>query len=197
MSTISELCHARIILIGETKVGKTSLLRHYLREHPGSQSATVGAAFYTHHTTFNGVNITLQIWDTAGQERYRSIGPIYYRKAQVAIAVFDLTAPETMQALSTWISVFREHADDSFVLIVGNKSDQETKLTLEETIEFAQQFDSECVWTCAINGDHVTEVFEKICEHIINGRFSSKPQEVKDLTTDANTDGKGGGCTRC
>jgi GTPase SAR1 family protein len=66
----------------------------------------------------------LQIWDTAEQERYHAFGSIYYRKSTAAIAVFDLTDPEMMQSLPTWIKTFRAHSEDPFVLLVGNQCNQ-------------------------------------------------------------------------
>jgi small GTP-binding protein len=157
----------RVVFIGETRVGKSSLIQRYVQGQFSSQSQTVGATFHTTPTKYRGTDVTLQIWDTAGQERYRSVGPIYYRKSSAAVAVFDLNQPATMTALTDWIQTFREHADDNFVVIVGNKSDLETTLTIDETDAFAERFGAQCIWASASSGEHVQDIFDAVANHLI------------------------------
>ena len=111
----------------------------------------------------------MQIWDTAGQERYRALGPIYYRKSNAAIAVFDLTRRDTLQALDEWIRSFRENADDMFVVIAGNKCDLDAKVefTVEETTEWADKVGAECIWTSAQTGIGVEDLFNAVFKHLV------------------------------
>ena len=172
----------RIVLIGETQVGKTCIVQKYLRgQCPKEQKSTVGAVFHTGETTIDGKTLSLQIWDTAGQERYKALGPVYYRKANAAIAVFDLTRKETLFALSDWIKAFRENADDTFVVIAGNKSDLEEKqVTLEEGIEFATQFNADCILTSAITGVGIDDLFDCISRHLIEQQAKTKEKTNED-----------------
>jgi small GTP-binding protein len=195
MSTGPNSCAARVVLIGDTKVGKTTLIHRYLHGQAGCQSPTVGAVFHTHRTVYQGVEITLQIWDTAGQERYRALGPIYYRKSIAAVAVFDLTAPDTMESLDNWIAAFREHAESQFVVIVGNKSDLSTELTPEVTETFAAQFDATCIWASAMNGDHVNDVFEAVCKFVAeNGFRANLSPRTSVVEGKDDTEGACAGC---
>jgi small GTP-binding protein len=161
----------RVVLIGETQVGKTSLVQYFLQgKTTDDESETVGAIFHNHEVTIDDRRVVLQIWDTAGQERYRSLGPIYYRKSKAAVAVFDLTRPDTLIALENWISKFRENAESPFVVVVGNKADLESdiQLQLEATNEWAAARDAECIWTSAVTGLGVDEVFNAVCQHLLN-----------------------------
>jgi small GTP-binding protein len=160
----------RVVLIGESQVGKTSLIQRLLHGEPSTEKkSTIGAVFHTHDLTVSEQRVTLQIWDTAGQERYRALGPIYYRKSRAAIAVFDLTRQETMIALGAWIKTFRENADDGFVIVAGNKSDldPDPRLDLDSTTAWARGFDAECIWSSAETGVGVAEIFHAVSRHII------------------------------
>jgi small GTP-binding protein len=179
----------RIVLIGDAGVGKTSIVHYYLHGTTSiEQKSTIGAVFHTSTVNTAECEVQLQIWDTAGQERYRALGPIYYRKARAAVAVFDLTRPETKRALETWIRSFREHSDDRFVVIAANKSDLEDhELTMEQTAEWAQSLDSECIWTSAVTGVGVAEVFEAVAKHIAeeatrpsDGDFEQPLEPIRD-----------------
>ena len=166
----------RIVLIGETQVGKTSIISKYLRGQSSmEQKSTIGAVFHTHVIDTNGVKLSLQIWDTAGQERYKALGPIYYRKSHVGIAVFDLTRKETMKLLESWIKTFRENADDTYVIVAANKCDLDSKceFTLDETMEWAQSMEAECIWTSAQSGIGINDLFSQISKHLIN-KFSQE-----------------------
>jgi small GTP-binding protein len=161
----------RVALIGDSQVGKTSLVQRFLRgQPPPTQKPTIGAVFHTHELTVNGELVSLEIWDTAGQEKYRALGPIYYRNSRAAIAVFDLTRRETMTGLSTWIAAFREHGDDPFVVVAANKSDldDEIKVDMEEVVAWAKGVDAECVSTSAETGSGVENLFEIVAKHILD-----------------------------
>ena len=185
--------NGRVVLIGETQVGKTSLIQRFLRgQCANEQKATIGAVFHTHETEFDGQRVTMQIWDTAGQERYRALGPIYYRKSNAAIAVFDLTRRDTLPALAEWIRSFRENADDTFVVIAGNKCDLDASVefTVDETTEWAAKFEAECIWTSAQSGIGVDDVFGAVFKHLVQSNAAvdegtktvelSKTQETKE-----------------
>ena len=162
--------NGRVVLIGETQVGKTSLIQRFLRGQCGTeQKSTIGAVFHTHEMELDGHRVTMQLWDTAGQERYRALGPIYYRKSNAAIAVFDLTRRDTLQALDEWIRSFRENADDMFVVIAGNKCDLDAKVefTVEETTEWADKVGAECIWTSAQTGIGVEDLFNAVFKHLV------------------------------
>ena len=192
---MTSLITGRIVLIGETQVGKTSIVQRYLKgQSSPEQKSTIGAVFHTHETVIDGQKISLQIWDTAGQERYRALGPIYYRKSNAAIAVFDLTQKKTMEALTEWIKAFRENADDTFVIVAANKCDLESEcqFTLDETIEWAHNYGAECIWTSAVSGIGIDDLFNAISQYFINKQGNPKKEDAIDIS--APSQEKSGGC---
>ena len=176
MSSKEEIL-GRIVLVGETQVGKTCIVQRYLRGQCSSeQKSTVGTVFHTSEKEIDGKLLSLQIWDTAGQERYKALGPVYYRKANAAIAVFDVTRKETLYALGDWIKAFRENADDTYVVIAANKCDleEEKQVTLEDGIEYASKYNADCIMTSAFTGYGIEDVFENISRHLIEVAAKSK-----------------------
>jgi small GTP-binding protein len=160
----------RVVLIGEASVGKTSLVNRFLHgECAPMQEPTAGAAFYSSKVTVLQREVSMQIWDTAGQERYRGLGPIYYRKSLAAIAVFDLTESDTMHALEHWISEYRDNADNPFIVVAANKSDRagDILLKIEDTTEWASKFEAECIWTSAMTGEGVDDLFWTVARHFL------------------------------
>jgi len=123
----------KVILLGDSGVGKTSLLDRFInRKFSASYKATIGADFLTKEMEIDNKFVTLQIWDTAGQERFQSLGNSFYRGADCCILVFDVTIPKTFEDIDTWRNEFlvQSHIEDPesfpFVLL-GNKIDQENE----------------------------------------------------------------------
>ncbi|KAJ9436565.1 Ras-related protein Rab-21 [Diplonema papillatum] len=120
----------KIVLLGEGRVGKTSLVRRYvLDEFSDSQKSTVQANMYSSkklHIDDKVCNIS--IWDTAGQERFRALGPIYYRDANGALLVYDITDADTFEKVKTWVRELRSMVgDDIRICVAGNKCDMISK----------------------------------------------------------------------
>jgi small GTP-binding protein len=154
--------------MGETQVGKTSLIHRFItNEFSTSDIPTIGANYYAHSTVVDGERLKLQIWDTAGQEQYRAIGPVYYRTARAAIAVCDVTKPETIDKLSTWIEAYRANTDENFVVIVGNKCDlvADTHQISTEILERAELLGATSMMTSALTGEGVDELFTAVAMH--------------------------------
>jgi len=115
----------KVIILGDSGVGKTSLMNQYVnKKFEHKYKATIGADFLTREIDVDGTLVTLQIWDTAGQERFQSLGSAFYRGADACMLVFDLTSQESFQHLEAWQDEFNIQAGKNrdFVLI-GNKSD--------------------------------------------------------------------------
>ena len=114
---------AKVVVLGRSGVGKTCLaVRLIDGRFDNSEMPTIGAAF--RQTEMDGVR--LDIWDTAGQERYQAIAPLYYRGANVAVIVYDVTNKESLDKAKEWYEKLRDEdavADDVVVCIAGNKCD--------------------------------------------------------------------------
>jgi Ras-related protein Rab-7A len=119
----------KVIILGESGVGKTSLMNRYVRnEFSMRYKATIGADFMTKDIMIEDKPITLQIWDTAGQERFQSLGAAFYRGADCCMLVFDATNEHSFERLDAWKREFLAQADlrnpETFpFLLVGNKAE--------------------------------------------------------------------------
>ncbi|GMI10420.1 hypothetical protein TrVE_jg5634 [Triparma verrucosa] len=123
----------KIIILGDSGVGKTSLMNQYVSKRFTSQyKATIGADFLTKEIMVDDKLVTLQIWDTAGQERFQSLGVAFYRGADACMLTYDITNPKSFDSLDSWRQEFLVQAgpsdEDNFPFVVlGNKVDKEAE----------------------------------------------------------------------
>nr|XP_046182596.1 ras-related protein Rab-25-like isoform X1 [Oncorhynchus gorbuscha] len=131
----------KVVLIGESGVGKSNLLSRFTKNEFNHDSrTTIGVEFSTRTVQLDTFTIKAQIWDTAGLERYRAITSAYYRGAVGAMLVYDITKHLTYESVERWLKELYDHADPHIlVMLVGNKSDLETLRTVPtvEAKEFA------------------------------------------------------------
>jgi small GTP-binding protein len=116
----------KLILVGDSGVGKTSLLSQFARNkfNPDAKT-TIGVEFATKTITVKDKVIKAQIWDTAGQERYRSVTSSYYKGAIGALILYDITSSLTFQSVPRWLVELRAGAEPSIIImLVGNKLDK-------------------------------------------------------------------------
>uniref|UniRef100_A0A670HTX8 RAB5B, member RAS onco family n=1 Tax=Podarcis muralis TaxID=64176 RepID=A0A670HTX8_PODMU len=107
-SQASKICQFKLVLLGESAVGKSSLVLRFVKgQFHEYQESTIGAAFLTQSVCLDDTTVKFEIWDTAGQERYHSLAPMYYRGAQAAIVVYDITNQEA-----------QAYADDNSLLFM-------------------------------------------------------------------------------
>ena len=119
----------KLIIIGDTSVGKTSLLLRFAENTFSVQHiATIGIDFKIKNMQVDGKNVKLQVWDTAGQERFRTITSSYYKGANGIILCFDSTMINTFEHLQNWLTQIEQHAnDDVLKILVATKWDLEDK----------------------------------------------------------------------
>jgi small GTP-binding protein len=116
----------KIIMVGDSGVGKTSLMFTYVEGTFRTHFSTIGAGERTKVVDVDGVPVMLDIWDTAGQERYRSQIRMYLTKAAAALAVFDVNDPATFDHIPEWVQTVRDGVEpDTKIFLVGNKTDLE------------------------------------------------------------------------
>ncbi|XP_019436556.1 PREDICTED: ras-related protein Rab7-like isoform X2 [Lupinus angustifolius] len=97
----------KVIVLGDSGVGKTSLMNQYVYKKFSQQyKATIGADFVTRELQIDGKLITLQIWDTAGQERFQSLGPAFYRGADCCVLVYDININKSFDKINNWHDEF-------------------------------------------------------------------------------------------
>ncbi|XP_041356349.1 ras-related protein rab-11.1-like isoform X1 [Gigantopelta aegis] len=156
----------KIVLVGDSGVGKTNLLSRFTRNEFNAESkSTIGVEFATRNVTIKGRTIRAQIWDTAGQERYRAITSVYYRGAVGALVVFDITKQQSFQNLEKWLEEIREHADQEVcIMLVGNKADLRhlRAVTTEDGRMLAEKSNYSFIETSALEGVNVGEAFNNL-----------------------------------
>ncbi|CAM9926889.1 unnamed protein product [Ectocarpus fasciculatus] len=124
----------KIVLLGEGRVGKTSILLRYIRgEYDDKQVSTLQASYLDKRVTVGAETAQLSVWDTAGQERYHALGPIYYRDADGALLVYDITDAESFNKVKAWVKELRKILGNEIaVAIAGNKIDLEKNRNVNE-----------------------------------------------------------------
>uniref|UniRef100_A0A0N4Z349 Ras-related protein Rab-8A n=1 Tax=Parastrongyloides trichosuri TaxID=131310 RepID=A0A0N4Z349_PARTI len=174
-SGLDFLYQFRIILIGDSTVGKSCLLK-YLTDgiYNGETSATVGVDFCTRIVTLeNGVRIKLQLWDTAGQEKYRAITRSYYRNSVGVIIAYDIQQRDTFENVEKWFIEAEDNIggpipENSVFQLVGHKSDlqNEREVMYEEGSCFAKYHNMKFIEASAKTGQNVEECFLMIAREI-------------------------------
>ena len=151
----------KIVLLGDTAVGKTSLCARLVNGTFDSFSEpTIGAAFLTKTVQTGDITHRLEIWDTAGQERYKSLTPMYYRKAQVALICYDSSKRNSFETAKSWYKQVTEKADQNCVkIMVGNKSDIIDKFVVNDAINFCERKGIQHISTSAKNDVNITKLF--------------------------------------
>ncbi|XP_067003692.1 ras-related protein Rab-21 isoform X3 [Anabrus simplex] len=133
---------AKIVVLGSQGVGKTSMVVRYIGKMFSHHiSPTIGASFFTCKLNIEDIRVKLQVWDTAGQERFRSMAPMYYRNANAALLVFDITQYHTFTSIKSWVKELQRNVEEPMVLcVVGNKTDlaSDRKVSREEAFQYAQ-----------------------------------------------------------
>ncbi|ORZ20696.1 ras family-domain-containing protein [Absidia repens] len=166
--------NVKLVLLGESAVGKSSLvLRFVNREYSENREPTIGAAFLTQKCHLNDRTIKFEIWDTAGQERFHSLAPMYYRCAQAAVVVYDITKSATLEKAKSWVKELQRQANQDIVIaLVGNKSDlaeedeAERQVQTEDAKAYADESDLLFFETSAKSAQNVDSVFAAIAEKI-------------------------------
>jgi len=160
----------KVVLIGDSGVGKSNLLSRFTRNEFNSDSkSTIGVEFATRSINVDGKIVKAQIWDTAGQERYRAITSAYYRGAVGALLVYDISKQPTYENVGRWLKELRDHADSSIVImLVGNKSDLKhlRAVLTDEAKQFSMDNGLSFIETSALEASNVEAAFQQILTDI-------------------------------
>ncbi|XP_039132818.1 ras-related protein RABC2a-like [Dioscorea cayenensis subsp. rotundata] len=180
----------KILLIGDSGVGKSSLLLSFISDHVDSLlPPTIGVDFQIKYITVAGKKLKLTIWDTAGQERFRALASSYYRGAQGIMLVYDVTRRKLFTNLSDlWAKEIALHCTnlDCIKVLVGNKVDKEADrmVTREEGAALAQECGCLFIECSAITRINVDKCFEELASKILEvpsllgeGSFAVKTKE--------------------
>jgi small GTP-binding protein len=160
----------KLILVGDSGVGKTNILSKYLKnDFDPDSKATVGVEFGTKNIEIDNKRIKVQIWDTAGQERYKSITSTYYKGAKGAFIVYDITRKSTFDNIDKWIGDLKNNGDENMIVyLVGNKSDLNDmrEVRKDEAMTKSEKFNIAFSETSALYGDNIHKIFQDLMEKV-------------------------------
>jgi len=158
-------------LLGEGRVGKTSLCLQYVNKvFSDKQKSTITATYLDKFLNIGKKSVKLMIWDTAGQERFHALGPIYYRDANGAVLVYDITDRDSFKKVRHWVKELRKIVGKDIVLcIIGNKIDLEKKRQVDkdEAIQYAEQVGAVHMLASAKTGANVEQSFLELTKGLI------------------------------
>ena len=174
----------KLIVVGETNVGKTSLIKQYI-DHifVEEKTATIGYDTIQKEVEINGKSIRLNIWDTCGQEQYRTINQMFVKNSKMALLVYDITDRETFEELKKyWYQYIKSALEEELIIgVAGNKCDlyEEEQVKIEEGKEYAQSIGAVFKETTAKNDEAITELIELMAKKYLDN-IASKVDDVKD-----------------
>lgn len=162
----------KILLIGESGVGKSSILLRFAEDSfQDVQGVTIGVDFKIRTIVIDGKRVKLQIWDTAGQERFRTVARAYFRGTHGVIVVYDITNRNSFNAMHYWFEQLAIYAPSNCIkLIVGNKLDRafDRAVSSEEAAAHAQEQNVLYLETSAREKTNILEAFEMLAREIKN-----------------------------
>ena len=196
----------KLLIIGDSRVGKTSLLLNYVEKiFPEAHISTLGVEYKEKEIIKDNYIIRLQIWDTAGEERFRSITKSIYRNANGILFVCDITNRESFKNIKNWIKDADNVDKDIKGIIIGNKIDldNERVVSVEDLEETGKKYDMPFIETSAKTRMNVNKCFEVLIDELFKNKNADEIKEEylrknkNDLsisTKKTNVKEKGGCC---
>jgi Ras-related protein Rab-21 len=164
----------KVVILGEGRVGKTSILLRYTKgEYNDRQVSTLQASYLDKRLTLGGTTAHLSIWDTAGQERFHALSPIYYRDADGALLVYDITDAESFSRVKKWVKELRKIVgSDINITIAGNKCDMEKNRSVQESeaTAYAESVGAAHFNTSAKTNKGLDETFNDLSNNMLTRR---------------------------
>ena len=196
----------QILLIGDSSVGKTSLIQRYANGiFKEEYLATVGLDYYTKQEMINDITVLVKLWDTAGQERFKALTPNYFRNAEGVVLAYDVTNSDSFDNLKFWINSIKSNLGEKNIfipiIIIGNKIDMEgmRDITKEDASKFAKENNYKYFETSAKTGQGVDEAIRDLVNQILensdkNDAAKGERKSVKIEENKGNTEKKKGCC---
>lgn len=173
----------QIIFVGDTAVGKTSIISRQINNEFMEHGQTVAA----NSCKMNIDGHLINVWDTAGQERFQAITSTYYHNKDAYVVVFDLSNESTFDHLSSWLNDIKQHKENPNVIIVGNKSDLQHKVERETMENFAKAENAKLFLTSAYTGENVNQFFQYIANYDYQRAQTADHVNIETKTSDSNS----------
>ncbi|TKX27072.1 GTP-binding protein ypt5 [Elsinoe australis] len=165
----------KLVLLGESAVGKSSLVLRFVKDQfDDYRESTIGAAFLTQTIALDDTTtVKFEIWDTAGQERYKSLAPMYYRNANCAVVVYDITQASSLDKAKAWVKELQRQANENIIIaLAGNKLDLVTEqpdkraISTADAEAYAKEANLLFFETSAKTAENVKELFTAIAKKL-------------------------------
>ena len=192
----------KIITVGESGVGKTSIFRRYVYStFEENTLSTLGLQFSFKDVILkNKQKIKLRLIDTAGEEKYKSLSKSYFKNADVVLFVFALDKPDTFEQINTWINLFKENHDKVDKIpkyLIGNKNDLEQKVEQGKIDELTKKLCYKYISTSALSNNNIEYLFNDISETVFKAYKPDKIQQTIKLKHKTNYNNKKAKCSSC
>jgi small GTP-binding protein len=176
----------RLITVGDSFVGKTSILTRLIDGNfHADESPTNVSAYLEHRIPVDGKQVTVQIWDTAGQERFRGLSGLYFRDADAALFVFELTNASSLESIEWWFEAFSQSEKESLIYLVGNKKDIGSETLLDPAQEWGTEHGAQLFLTSALTGEGINDLFRQIGKDLLSR--SLPPKAIRWESSDGET----------
>ena len=172
-------------------VGKTSISTRFIKGKfikIDISNRTINTNCFQKRIQINNLIFNLNVWDTAGEEKYHAMAPIFYRGAQGAVVIFDVTNRETFNKATKWFKELNEFAEGNpKIILVGNKIDLPNRIiSNEEASSLAHKYNCNFLEVSALLGTNVNEIFNSLATSIYQGRKKIETQENNNFLSDNN-----------
>ena len=189
----------KLILIGDSAVGKTSLIQRYvMNKFDSVYKSTIGCDFLAKTVFVQKVEYNLQIWDTAGHERFSSMTTSYYRGSDGAVIVFDVTNTNSFNNVENWIDEYKKamHGRDVPIIICGNKVDLHNRMISAETARtWCSNRNYSYIETSAATSQGVRDLFMEVVKVIVDNKSDTKVDDIlRPVPVNLQKNNQSGGC---
>ena len=167
-------------------VGKTSISTRFIKGKfikIDLTDRTINTSCFQKSIEVNNKTFNLNVWDTAGEEKYHALAPIFFRGAQGAVIIFDVTNRETFNRATKWFNELKEFAEGNpKIILVGNKIDLPNRvITNEEATKLAREYNCKFFEVSALLGTNVNEIFYALTDLIYQQRKSDKKNKMDNF----------------
>ncbi len=165
----------KVIVVGDSGVGKTSIINRYLDLFNPDEKATIGASFSSKLHTVGNYQISFDIWDTAGQERFRSVNSIFFKEAYICLIVYDITNAKSFSSIKDyWYNSVKENSMPNIICgIAGNKMDlvNQEAVNENEVKEFCKEINASFFLTSAKENNFIDQIFEEFGKRFVESEI--------------------------
>eukprot|EP01084_Bolivina_argentea_P190821 327805_1 len=184
----------KLVCIGDSRVGKSSVVMRFIKnEFDQYKFPTIGATFLTQTVSIGDSKVKFEIWDTAGQEKYKALAPMYYRGAEVAFVLYDITNRESFDNAKKWIEEVKEYEEHCVIALAGNKVDlaANRKVATQEVQIYAKKNRLLFLETSAKTSENIKEIFRAAAKKVLNKHQFPKQKKELYVIMEPEEDGKG------